>query len=86
MAASPEPQRRLYYPALEGCRSVDLYERLNTISEGSYGVVYRAREKATGEIVALKRFKGDNLNEGFPITALREIKTLTKVQARNPDG
>ncbi len=49
------------------------------IDEGSYGVVYRARDRATGEIVALKKFKGDNLKEGFPITALREISTLIKV-------
>ncbi len=70
-----------YFPLLQGCRSVDEYERLNLIDEGAYGVVFRARDRATGAIYALKKFKGDNLKEGFPITALREINTLLKVRA-----
>ncbi len=37
------------------CRNVDEYERLNRIGQGTYGTVYRAREKKTGQIVALKR-------------------------------
>ncbi|KAM2557812.1 hypothetical protein TB2_014891 [Malus domestica] len=44
---------------LQGCRSVFEYERLNHISEGTYGVVFRARDKKTGEIVALKKMKMD---------------------------
>lgn len=39
-----------------------------------YGVVYRARDKQTGEIVALKKLKAEKQSEGFPITSLREIK------------
>jgi cell division cycle 2-like protein len=50
------------------------------IEEGTYGVVYRAREKRTGEIVALKRLKMEKEKEGFPITSLREINTLLKVR------
>eukprot|EP00274_Cyanoptyche_gloeocystis_P004821 CAMPEP_0196662680 /NCGR_PEP_ID=MMETSP1086-20130531/49884_1 /TAXON_ID=77921 /ORGANISM="Cyanoptyche gloeocystis , Strain SAG4.97" /LENGTH=165 /DNA_ID=CAMNT_0041998203 /DNA_START=6 /DNA_END=500 /DNA_ORIENTATION=+ len=42
---------------LAACRSVDLYERLNRIDEGTYGVVYRAKNKETGEVVALKKVK-----------------------------
>ncbi|CAO2829428.1 unnamed protein product, partial [Amaranthus hypochondriacus] len=38
---------------LQGCRSVDEFERLNKIDEGTYGVVYRARDKKTNDIVAL---------------------------------
>ncbi|KAJ3119117.1 hypothetical protein HDU96_000032 [Phlyctochytrium bullatum] len=63
-------------PQLVGCRNVDNYEKLNRISEGSYGIVYRARDKATGEIVALKKLKLDRETNGFPVTALREIHTL----------
>jgi cell division cycle 2-like len=44
-------------PVLAGCRSVDVYEKLNKIDEGTYGVVYRARERETKRIVALKRLK-----------------------------
>lgn len=57
-----------------------MYEQLNVIDEGAYGIVFRARDRATGEIVALKKFKGDHLKEGFPITALREINTLVKAR------
>lgn len=40
---------------LQECRSVEEFERMNRISEGTYGVVYRAKEKSTGRIVALKK-------------------------------
>jgi cell division cycle 2-like protein len=67
---------------LEGCRSVFKYERLNEINEGTYGKVYKARDKKTGEFVALKKVKMDvgrdrHLEEyGFPLTSLREINIL----------
>ncbi|KAF2934636.1 hypothetical protein DAI22_04g177700 [Oryza sativa Japonica Group] len=61
---------------LQGCRSVDEFERLNKINEGTYGVVYRARDKKTGEIVALKKVKMEKEREGFPLTSLREINIL----------
>ena len=41
------------------CRSVDSFERLAKISEGTYGVVYKARDRETGEVVALKKIKMD---------------------------
>ncbi|CAA2970061.1 cyclin-dependent kinase G-2-like isoform X1 [Olea europaea subsp. europaea] len=68
------PQRSVNM--LQGCRSVDEFERLNKIDEGTYGVVYRARDKKTGEIVALKKVKMEKEREGFPLTALREINVL----------
>ena len=37
------------YDMRRECRSVDEFEKIDRISEGTYGVVYRAREKATGE-------------------------------------
>ncbi|MCL7051682.1 hypothetical protein MKW94_030070 [Papaver nudicaule] len=61
---------------LEGCRSVREFERLNRIDEGTYGVVFRARDKKTGEVVALKKVKMEKEKEGFPMTALREINIL----------
>ena len=68
----------LRFPAPEWgpCRHVDNFEKLNHIEEGSYGWVSRAKETATGEIVALKKLKMDNSNDGFPVTGLREIQTL----------
>ena len=78
-------------PLLQGCRSVyDTYERLKRVSEGTYGVVWQARDLATNEIVALKQIKfhaqatdqsyysttSAIWKEGFAVTALREISVL----------
>lgn len=65
------------------CRDVELYELLNNIEEGSYGMVSRARTKTTGEVVALKRLKMEHTNDGFPVTGLREIQTL--MASRHPN-
>jgi cyclin-dependent kinase 12/13 len=66
-----------------GSRSVDCFEKLEQIGEGTYGQVYMARDIKTGEIVALKKIRMDNEKEGFPITAIREIKLLKKLQHEN---
>uniref|UniRef100_H3CZY6 cyclin-dependent kinase n=1 Tax=Tetraodon nigroviridis TaxID=99883 RepID=H3CZY6_TETNG len=69
----------------QGCRSVEEFQCLNRIEEGTYGVVYRAKDKKTvsDEIVALKRLKMEKEKEGFPITSLREINTILKAQHPN---
>ncbi|XP_058093921.1 cyclin-dependent kinase G-2-like isoform X2 [Magnolia sinica] len=61
---------------LQGCRSVHEFEKLNRIDEGTYGVVFRAKDKKTGDIVALKKVKMEKEREGFPMTSLREINIL----------
>ncbi|CAL5368588.1 unnamed protein product [Camellia sinensis] len=66
-----------------GSRTVDCFEKLEQIGEGTYGQVYMAREIRTGEIVALKKIRMDNEKEGFPITAIREIKILKKLHHEN---
>ena len=33
------------------------YDILGIVGEGAYGIVYKARNKETGEIVAIKKFK-----------------------------
>ena len=54
------------------------------IGEGTYGQVYLMKEKATGDLVALKKVKMDNNEkEGFPITAIREIKILQALKHEN---
>ncbi|KAF6027915.1 CDK11A [Bugula neritina] len=85
MSDPPTPPPRLppYYPALQGCRSVDDFRHLNRIEEGTYGVVFRAEDLKQKEIVALKRLKMEKEKEGFPITSLREINTLLKTQHEN---
>lgn len=81
----PEPEIELpsYYPGIMGCRSVEEFLCLNRIEEGTYGVVYRAKDKKTNEIVALKRLKMEKEKEGFPVTSLREINTLLKCRHPN---
>jgi cell division cycle 2-like protein len=67
---------RFNAPEIRPCGHIDRYLKLNHIEEGSYGVVSRAKDTRTGEIVALKKLKLDRETDGFPITSLREIQTL----------
>jgi len=72
------PARLLRFPApaWKKCRSVEDYEKLNDIEEGAYGWVSRARDTVSGKVVALKRLKMENPQDGVPVTGLREIQTL----------
>jgi serine/threonine protein kinase len=68
-----------------GCRSVTRFEKLNLIGEGTYGTVYRARDRASGDIVALKKIrpmKGGS-GGGFPLTSIREVSLLQAVSHPN---
>ncbi|KAL8501928.1 hypothetical protein ACS0TY_021160 [Phlomoides rotata] len=56
---------------IPGSGSVDDYQGLNVISQGSYGVVYRARDNTTGEIVAIKEEF-----DGLSPSSLTEIEIL----------
>ena len=62
---------------------MDNYERLEKIGEGTYGVVYKARDLHTNEIVALKRIRLEVEDEGIPSTALREISLLQELRHPN---
>eukprot|EP01016_Furgasonia_blochmanni_P000636 TRINITY_DN10177_c0_g2_i1.p1 TRINITY_DN10177_c0_g2~~TRINITY_DN10177_c0_g2_i1.p1 ORF type:complete len:404 (+),score=103.10 TRINITY_DN10177_c0_g2_i1:61-1212(+) len=66
---------------LGNCRSVSDFEKLHTLGEGTFGTVYCARDKTSNEIVALKKVKIHDVNEGFPITSLREIKILSELRS-----
>lgn len=49
------------------------YEVLGVVGEGAYGVVLRCRNKDTGEIVAIKKFKESEDDEIVRKTTLREV-------------
>lgn len=67
-----------------GCTRLDAWRKLNTINEGTYGVVFRAEHRRSGVKAAIKEFKlGVSGEEGFPQTALQEINTLLRLQHEN---
>ena len=68
---------------LGACRSVADFEKLNRIGEGTYGIVYRARDLKSGEIVALKKIRMEREKEGLPICSVREISILLQLRHRN---
>ena len=45
--------------------------------------MFKAKDKRTGEIVALKKVKMEHEQNGFPITSLREINLLLKSRHQN---
>lgn len=42
--------------------------------------VFKARDRRSQELVALKKIRMENEREGFPITALREIRLLMRLK------
>eukprot|EP00941_MAST-03F_sp_MAST-3F-sp1_P002254 g2254.t1 len=53
------------------------------LGEGTYGVVYKAKNIETGETVALKKIRLEVEDEGVPSTALREISVLKTLDHPN---
>ena len=60
-------------------RGIEQYQKVEKIGEGTYGVVYKAKDRRTGEFVALKKIRLDEDGEGVPSTAIREISLLKEV-------
>lgn len=58
---------------------MEKYLKLDKVGEGTYGIVYKARNKETQEIVALKSIRLDSVDEGVPCTAIREISLLKEL-------
>eukprot|EP00178_Gracilaria_changii_P014178 TRINITY_DN401_c0_g1_i10.p1 TRINITY_DN401_c0_g1~~TRINITY_DN401_c0_g1_i10.p1 ORF type:complete len:309 (+),score=38.92 TRINITY_DN401_c0_g1_i10:206-1132(+) len=60
---------------------MERYLTLNKIGEGTYGVVYKGREVSTGNLIALKKIRLEQEDEGVPSTAIREISILKELQS-----
>lgn len=59
------------------------YIKLEKLGEGTYGVVYKARNKVSGKTVALKKIRLTVGEEGVPSTAIREVSLLNEVKHPN---
>ncbi|CAG0885894.1 unnamed protein product [Darwinula stevensoni] len=57
------------------------YLKLEKLGEGTYGVVYKAKNKKTDQIVALKKIRLENEDDGVPSTAIREIAMLKELRS-----
>ncbi|KAL8171649.1 hypothetical protein V2J09_023453 [Rumex salicifolius] len=62
---------------------MEQYEKVEKIGEGTYGVVYKARDRLTNETIALKKIRLEQEDEGVPSTAIREISLLKEMQHGN---
>lgn len=56
--------------------SMDKYEKLSKIGEGSYGVVFKCRNRENGQLVAVKKYVETEDDPLIKKIALREIKML----------
>ncbi|XP_034472350.1 cyclin-dependent kinase 1 [Drosophila innubila] len=59
------------------------FEKIEKIGEGTYGVVYKGRNRVTGQIVAMKKIRLEADDEGVPSTAIREISLLKELKHPN---
>ena len=64
-------------------RRICKYQKLSKIGEGTYGVVYKAKDLQTNELVALKKIRLKPEEEGIPSTAIREISLLKELYQLN---
>lgn len=55
---------------------MDRYEKLSRLGEGSYGIVYKCRDRESGSLVAVKRFVESEDDPAIRKIALREIRLL----------
>jgi serine/threonine protein kinase len=62
---------------------MEKYVKIDELGQGTYGIVYKAKNRETGQIVALKRIRLDSEDEGVPCTAIREISLLKELKHPN---
>ncbi|PAA49099.1 hypothetical protein BOX15_Mlig000280g4 [Macrostomum lignano] len=62
---------------------MDKYEKLGKIGEGAYGVVFKCRQRFTGELVAIKKFTESEEDPLIHKIAMREIRMLKQLKHDN---
>lgn len=78
---SPRYRRRTRSPPRREIKPAT-YETIVQVGEGTYGKVFKGKNQ-DNKLVALKRVRIEREKEGFPITALREIKILQSLSHEN---
>lgn len=79
--ATPSPDNRPISPAAGP--NDEVYAIVNQVGEGTFGKVYKAKNVITKNFVALKRIRMEAERDGFPVTAMREIKLLQSLSHEN---
>lgn len=59
------------------------YRTLERIGEGTFGQVFRAKLKRTGEVFALKKIRLKRVEDGISLATLRELKALQHLEHEN---
>ncbi len=59
------------------------YLKLDKLGEGTYGVVYKCKNRETQDIRAMKKIRLENEDDGIPSTAIREISILKQMKHPN---
>lgn len=62
---------------------MDNYELIKALGKGTWGIVHMAKQKNTGRVVAIKKIKSENPEDGINFTAIREIKLLREFKHEN---
>lgn len=68
--------RKAYAPHKFSPNHMEKYEKMSKIGEGSYGVVFKCRNKENGQLVAVKKYVETEDDPLIKKIALREIKML----------
>lgn len=59
------------------------FEVIEKVGEGTYGVVYKAKDPTSKDIVAIKKIRFQHEDEGVPSTAVREVSLLKSLKHPN---
>ena len=67
------------------CKDATSYSKISQVGEGTFGKVYKAQDKSqqNPRLVALKKVLIENEKDGFPITAIREIRIMKRLNHNN---
>eukprot|EP00906_Rhabdomonas_costata_P002484 RCo003932 len=62
---------------------MDHYESLTKVGEGAFGLVYRALDRRSKEVVAIKRVSRGKAEDGANFATIREVKLLQELKHPN---